>query len=240
MHPFFRPARLTGVVARLSKPMRLGMNRLLLIEAGATGGSRRADRVVWIETNPVRQQSEREEVELLRRVAEGDWAAFGRLYDCYATPLFSLAVRILNDPKEAEDVLQEVFLQIWDKAPGFDPALGKPFNWALTFTRNKAIDRLRGSQRRQRLSLEMTVEANTWRDASGSAPDEIERDERTTLIRTAMAALPAEQRQAIEMAFFSGLTQTEIAEALKQPLGTVKARIRRGMLRLRDSLEKPL
>src|SRR3989442_10596687 len=103
------------------------------------------------------EPTESVEILLLRRIAQGDQQAFAQFYDQFAGVLFSVAVKILNDPKEAEDVLQEVFLQIWDKASAFDPRLGKPFGWVATVTRNKAIDRLRASQRRYRLAEEVTT-----------------------------------------------------------------------------------
>jgi RNA polymerase sigma-70 factor (ECF subfamily) len=183
------------------------------------------------------EQSAPPEAQLVRQVAQGDRDAFAALYDLYAKPLYSLILRILSDPKEAEDVLQEVFLQLWEKAGAFDEAAGKPFSWVVTMTRNKAIDRIRSRQRRSRLFEEASgsIEA-TASETAAPAPIGVEQDE-AAQIRTALNALPKEQRQAIEMAFFRGLTHSEIAEALREPLGTVKARIRRGMLQLRDYLE---
>jgi RNA polymerase sigma-70 factor (ECF subfamily) len=175
------------------------------------------------------------DVELLREIGAGDRAAFAQFYDRYSKLLFSIAFKILNDAKEAEDVLQEVFLQIWDKAGQYDSRLGKPVSWAVTLTRNKAIDHIRSSQRRTKLveaaATEMT--APPEEPANESVHDR----ENSALIGSAVAELPAEQRQAIELAFFRGLTQNEISETLKEPLGTIKARIRRGMLKLRDRLE---
>jgi RNA polymerase sigma-70 factor, ECF subfamily len=183
------------------------------------------------------EQSAPPEAQLVRRVAQGDRDAFAALYDLYAKPLYSLALRILNDPKEAEDVLQDVFLRIWEKAGAFDEAGGKPFSWVVTMTRNKAIDRIRSRQRHSRLFEEASgsIEA-TSSEAAAPAPAGVEQDE-AAQVRTALNALPKEQRQAIELAFFGGLTHSEIAAALREPLGTVKARIRRGMLQLRDCLE---
>ena len=174
---------------------------------------------------------------LMRRIADGDRDAFASLYDQYSRPLFSLALRILNDQKEAEDVLQEVFVQIWEKAGQFDDRLGKPFTWSMTMTRNRAIDRLRSKQRQHRLVEELTQDATTGApDVPTYPPGEFEPGQ-AEHIRAAVNGLPEDQRKAIELAFFKGLTHFEIAEALREPLGTVKARIRRGMLRLRDSLE---
>jgi RNA polymerase sigma-70 factor (ECF subfamily) len=177
------------------------------------------------------------DVELLRRIGNGDSLAFSSFYDHYSGLLFSIALRILNDPKEAEDVMQEVFLQIWNKASGYDPLLGKPSSWAVTLARNKSIDRIRASQRRSKLMEQAAVMAADATDNSMTANENLHGRENAERIRTVVAALPQDQKRAIEMAFFSGLTQNEISETLQEPLGTVKARIRRGMLKLREQLE---
>jgi RNA polymerase sigma-70 factor (ECF subfamily) len=177
------------------------------------------------------------DVELLRRIADGDRSAFSDFYDQYSGLLFSIAIKVLNDSKEAEDVLQEVFMQIWNKADAYDQLLGKPASWAVTLTRNKAIDRIRASQRRSRLLEQATVEAAATPDDSPSANEKLYGKENAQMVRSVVAALPLEQRRAIELAFFSGLTQDEIAKTLQEPLGTIKARIRRGMLKLREKLE---
>ncbi|HEX3799567.1 MAG TPA: sigma-70 family RNA polymerase sigma factor [Verrucomicrobiae bacterium] len=177
------------------------------------------------------------EIDLLRRISDGDRAAFGEFYDLYSSLLFSVAVKILRDQKEAEDVLQDVFVQIWEKARSFDSRLGKPSSWAVTFVRNKSIDRIRASQRRSRLVEDATAEIAPLQADAPTANDTVCGKEKAEVIRSAVINLPTEQRQAIEMAFFSGLTQNEISERLREPLGTIKARIRRGMLKLREKLE---
>ncbi len=182
------------------------------------------------------------DVELLRRMANGDTAALGEFYDRHGQTLFALACRIVSDSKEAEDVLQDVFLQIWEKAFTYNPALGRPFSWALALTRNKAIDRFRATQRRRAHFVEES-DSETVQDyaaATPSASEKLGAGEQGDLVRTALRALPTEQRRAIELAFFDGLSQTEVAAALNQPLGTIKARIRRGMLKLRSELEQCL
>jgi RNA polymerase sigma-70 factor (ECF subfamily) len=182
------------------------------------------------------------DVELLRRMVEGDSGALGEFYDRHSQVLFGLACRILNDMKEAEDVLQDVFLQLWDKAAVFDASQGRPLAWAITLTRHKAIDRLRATQRRRaRLVPDVETEAapETPEPAS-SAADRMAASEQGELVRAAINSLPAQQRQAIELAFFEGLSQTEVAAALNEPLGTIKARIRRGMRKLRSELESRL
>ena len=185
-----------------------------------------------------REQAEELHQELLRRIAGGESQAIAELYDSLSGPLFSLAIRILGDATEAEDVIQEVFVQIWQKAVAFDPRLGSAFQWCLGIARNRSIDRLRSRQRRARLiegfqQERRVVETPEPNQAVASAWVA----EEATLIRTALNDLPLEQREAIEMAFFGGNSHVEIAEKLGQPLGTIKARIRRGMLKLRDSLQ---
>lgn len=177
-----------------------------------------------------------DDAQLLECVARRDREAFARVYDRYAGILYSTILRILNNPEEAADVLQDVFVQLWDKAGAYDPALGRPYQWALTMARHKAIDRLRSLRRRYDFIEEVAQEMKDPHRHSAN-PGEVFSQEQAALIRSAVATLPLEQRQAIEMAFLGGLTQTEIAQALQQPLGTVKARIRRGMLKLRDSLK---
>jgi RNA polymerase sigma-70 factor (ECF subfamily) len=176
------------------------------------------------------------DVELLRRITDRDRSAFSDFYDQYSGLLFSIALKVLKDSKEAEDVLQEVFMQIWNKADAYDQLLGKPVSWAVTLTRNKAIDRIRASQRRSRLLEQATAEAVLPED-SPSANERLHGRENAEMVRSVVAALPSDQRRAIELAFFSGLTQDEIAKTLQEPLGTIKARIRRGMLKLREKLE---
>ena len=177
------------------------------------------------------------DIELLRGISEGDRYAFSCFYDNYSRLLFSIAFRILNDQKEAEDVLQEVFLQIWDKAGSYKPELGKPSSWAVTLTRNKAIDYIRAGQRRSRLLELASTELLVRQPGAAAANESVRGRDGAELITSAVSELPADQRRAIELAFFTGLTQHEISETLQEPLGTIKARIRRGMMKLRGRLE---
>jgi RNA polymerase sigma-70 factor (ECF subfamily) len=189
-------------------------------------------------TKPVNEQeAQDQDVELLRRVAGGDRSAFAEFYDRHSLLMFSVASKILNDSGEAEDVMQEVFVQIWEKAGRFDPALGKASSWAATLVRNRAIDRIRASQRRTRLAEAAGAEQAIAAEVTNSANEAVHGHEKAMLIQSAIVELPAEQRRAIELAYFSGLTQDEISKKLNEPLGTIKARIRRGLLKLRDQLE---
>ncbi len=175
------------------------------------------------------------EIELLKRIGQGDSASFEMLYDRLSGVLFSTAYRILNNQVAAEDVLQDVFVQIWEKAARYDPTLGKPLTWAVTLTRNKAIDRLRSTQRRNRLQDSVQRESEIFEQFDDrNSFDAVASGELGTLVRGALEKLSSDQRQVIELAFFSSMTQSEIAERLDQPLGTIKARIRRGMMKLRE------
>lgn len=180
-----------------------------------------------------------EAARLLDRVAARDELAFACLYDLFARPLFSVALKILQDQSAAEEVVQEAFTQIWERAGTYDPQCGKPLTWAIVLTRNRAIDRLRSRQRFNRLVesyLELGPAALTeTRPVSGG---ELVARESVDTVRRALNELPADQRQAIELAFFLGLTQSEIAAQQSLPLGTVKARIRRGLLFLRARMER--
>ena len=177
------------------------------------------------------------DLELFRRIVARDRAAFAEFYDRHVTRLYSVAQKILNDPTEAQDVVQDAFLQIWEKAANFDPNLGQPSYWVVTLVRNKAIDRIRASVRRAKLADDAGAESALVTGSAESAHESLHGQEKAGLIRSALVDLPADQRHAIELAFFSGLTQHEISAQLSQPLGTIKARIRRGLLKLRDQLE---
>src|SRR5271167_2767067 len=176
---------------------------------------------------------------LIRRMAGGDRDALAELYDSLSRPLYSTAKYILNDAGEAQDVVHDVFLALWKNAGSFDSSRGAAFSWAVTLTRNRSIDRLRTRANRARLLGQSVLDDlgyGSESDAVG-ADDRVDLGDRAIAVRSALAELPKEQQRALELAFFSGLTQREIAEKLSEPLGTVKARIRRGLLKLRDALE---
>lgn len=177
------------------------------------------------------------DIDLFRRIGAQDRDALAEFYDRHGARLYAVALRILNDAIEAQDVVQDTLIQIWEKAGQFDAKLGQPAWWSLTLVRNKAIDRVRASQRRQRLAESAGAEAALTVATAESANESLHGQEKAALIRSAVVDLPADQRHAIELAFFGGLTQHQISEQLSQPLGTIKARIRRGLLKLRDQLE---
>ena len=178
------------------------------------------------------------DAELLRRIADGESAALGEFYDAHAAKLFAFTLRILNDSKEAEDIVQEVFLQIWAKAATYDHQQARPLAWVITMTRNRAIDRLRSAQRRARLIDDAAAEPDAFISPKpqGYASEPHPASDETEMVHAALQRLPLDQRKAIELAFFGGFTQMEIAASLNEPLGTIKARIRRGMLKLREDL----
>jgi len=182
-------------------------------------------------------ESQAEDVESLRRVVSGDQGAAAVLYDRHARALYSLILRILGDETEAEDVLQEVFVQAFRQAGRYDASRGVVAAWLLMMARSRAIDRLRA--RRSRVEGR-TGEVQVLNDVPDAKPDVASAmldEERTRLVREALAELPLLQRMAIELAYYEGLSHTEIAERLEQPLGTVKTRIRLGLLKLRDVLK---
>jgi len=173
------------------------------------------------------------DIELLKAIAAKDQAALGNLYDRYRVILFGLLMRILNNREEAEDVLQETFLQVWRKAADFDQARGRPFTWLVTLARSRGIDRLRMLSARERLTEASARE--TSEEISDAASDAFKSEQRGLVI-DALAQLPDEQKRPIMLAYFEGLTQSEIAARLGAPLGTVKTRMRSGLMKLREML----
>jgi RNA polymerase sigma-70 factor (ECF subfamily) len=170
---------------------------------------------------------------MLRAVARGDETALASLYDRYASILLGLVLRILHSRGEAEDVLQEVFLQVWRRASDFDEGRGRPFTWLVTLARSRAIDRLRSLDARGRAAIASRREPTE--EVSDAGADTF-RAEQGEIVRDALSQLSDEQRTTLLLAYQEGLTQTEIAERLKQPLGTVKTRTRAGLLKMRELL----
>ena len=166
-------------------------------------------------------------------MARGSEQAIAALYDRYRLILFGLILRILHSQPEAEDVLQEVFLQVWRRASDFDETRGRPFTWLVTLARSRAIDRLRSLASSDRT---VTEAARNATDSISDASDDALKSEQGEIVRRALSELPEEQRRTLVLAYFEGLTQTEIAARLGSPLGTVKTRMRSGMIRLRELL----
>lgn len=173
---------------------------------------------------------------LISRVAEGDKSALGELYDRFSRPLYATALRVVQDAAEAQDIVHDVFITLWEKASSFDSTKGSAFSWAVTLVRNRAIDRVRMRRRRAEL-LTASAPSDLGYDEPHNGPaadDNASLGDEARTLRAAVATLPPDQKRALELAFFAGLTQQQIADQLSEPLGTVKARIRRALLKLRD------
>lgn len=196
--------------------------RLTMAEEEESRASAAAQLRAWIESS-----------------AAGDQSAFAALYDATSGVVFGLALRILSDRSEAEEVATDVFLQVWREAARFDAARGSAISWLLLLTRSRAIDRLRSRKtaRQAERSLEF---AESVPDAGSDPGERSWISQQGSLVRRSLAGLPAEQRAALELAYFEGLTHPEIAERLQVPVGTAKTRIRLGMLKLRDALAPAL
>ena len=172
---------------------------------------------------------------LITRIAAGDRDAFSRFYDLLAPTAFGLIRRVLRDPEAAAEVLQEVFWQVWREAPRYDPKRGSPEAWLVMRAKTRAIDRLRSIRRRDRTFVAPVDESVAQRN-DGPAENPAVVAEDRGLVQMALAQLPEPKRRVIELAFFEGLTQSEIATRLGEPLGTVKTRARLGLERLRGAL----
>ena len=173
---------------------------------------------------------------LVARLSAGDGAALRDLYAATSARLYGLAQHILGSASAAEDVLLEVYVQVWKQSSRYDPACGSVLAWLCTLTRTRALDAWRARARRARHESALDEHATVLEDLSPGPLDSSVEAEQARVLRRALLALPAEQRRAIEAAFFRGLTHTEVAAALQQPLGTVKTRIRTGLATLRRAL----
>ena len=175
----------------------------------------------------------RTDIALLDRIVARDEQAVAELYDRHHRLLFGLILRILRDRSEAEEVLQEVFVLVWTRAETYNVALGSPAAWLVRIARNRGIDRLRANNVRVR-----AVEAAPLPVAADSPETRAALSEQQRAVACALESLPQDQRVLIEQAYFLGLTQSELAERFKLPLGTVKTRIRTGMIALREQLSQ--
>jgi RNA polymerase sigma-70 factor (ECF subfamily) len=174
---------------------------------------------------------------VIRRVAEGDYAAFERLCDAFSGILYSLALRMLERPEDTEELVQEVFTKIWSDAVHYDPRRGAPLAWAITITRHKAIDRIRATARRMRVYEAAEAEAKHNPPTGAQPAVEAAQPESAKAVHNCLGMLPTEVRETIALAFFGGLSHTQIAQKLSLPITTVKSRSRRAMMQLRQSLK---
>lgn len=175
-------------------------------------------------------QMQAQDAALVSRLRSGDQAAMTALYDRYSSLVYAVALRVLGDTGAAEDILQDVFLQLWRKPGAFDAARGRLAPWLAVIARHKAIDHLRS--RREQTDIEdvtLALDAQLEEAANRARAGE--------KVRGVLAGMPAEQRRALEMAFFQGMTHSEIARQTGDPLGTVKTRIRSGLLQLRKAFQ---
>ena len=188
-----------------------------------------------------RQLQGSDDFALMSAIAAGDRGAISALYDRHAPLLLALCRRILRDQADAEDVLTDVFFEVWSRADRFDPSRGGPVTYLVTLARSRSIDRRRARAAR---GGAVTVSADAADaaalvSASPNPSQSTEADEQRRIVRAALACLEPQQREAIECSFYEGLSHSEIAEKLGKPLGTVKTYIRQGLIRLRDRLRIP-
>ncbi|MDH5669723.1 MAG: sigma-70 family RNA polymerase sigma factor [Nitrospira sp.] len=175
---------------------------------------------------------------LLSRVAKGEQQAFGQLYDLSSPLLYSLALRILDNPEEAAQLLHDIYLDLWQKVSRYDVGRGTPIAWLIALTRTRALDRLRvqGTRTPRHNGRSPDLSHSTAIGEQDPTPFDAQADqELRRLVHTAMAGLPPAQQQTIELAYYDGLSHAEIAIALNEPLGTVKTRLKLGMSKLRES-----
>lgn len=177
-----------------------------------------------------------DDARFLERIARREREAFSQFYDRYAPALYAMIMRVLNNPGEANDLLQQVFVEVWDHSAAYEPAVGTPLHWVLTLTRRKAIDRLHALRRRYEFFAEIGGEKEVGPHELPTLPGNVFTASQAAHARAALARIPYEQRQAIEMAFLGGMSQNEVAEALGQPPELISERIRCGMFKLRENL----
>ncbi|MBC7783328.1 MAG: sigma-70 family RNA polymerase sigma factor [Burkholderiales bacterium] len=181
-------------------------------------------------------ETKAEDFALMRGIADRDQAAFRALYDKHSGLVYTMAMRILKRPQDAEELVGEVFFELWDKSSRYDQGRASPITYLVTLTRSRCIDRTR----RKAYRSEMTTEAveNIAPPSEDSPADDVAMAEQRELVRSALDGLDDNQRQVIEAAYYDGLSHSEIAAKYQKPLGTVKTYIRQGLIRLRDVLRK--
>jgi RNA polymerase sigma-70 factor (ECF subfamily) len=180
-----------------------------------------------------------DDFELMQRIADGDADALTTLYDRHSALVYAVGLRILGDRGAAEELLIDVFWEIWSRSDRYDRNRGAAVTYLLTLARSRAIDRRRSTAHQDKTQSNFSDgPIGTMAARTANPSDQAMSDERSELVRTALQSLEPDQRQAVEMSFFDGLSHTQIAARLAKPLGTVKTYIRQGLIRLRDSLRK--
>ncbi|NKX54757.1 ECF RNA polymerase sigma factor SigK [Arthrobacter sp. E918] len=172
--------------------------------------------------------------DLIRRVALGDEAAFEALYDAVSPTVFGLVRRIVRDPAQSEEVTQEIFVEVWQQATRFDADRGRALSWILVMAHRRAVDRVRASQASTERDLRQGIKE--YQDSYDDVQESVETKLEAERVLKAMESLTAAQQEAIRLAYYGGYTHQEVANLLRVPVGTVKTRIRDGMIRLRDKL----
>lgn len=172
--------------------------------------------------------------ELIARVARGDEASFEELYDAVAPRVYGLVRRVVRDPAQSQEVTQEVFVDVWSQAARFDADRGKALSWILVIAHRRAVDRVRTSQASTEREIRQGIKE--YQESYDDVADTVELNLEGERVRKALAGLTESQREAINLAYYGGYTHQEVADLLKIPVGTVKTRIRDGMIRLRDKL----
>ncbi|TMA97574.1 MAG: sigma-70 family RNA polymerase sigma factor [Deltaproteobacteria bacterium] len=185
--------------------------------------------------HPLSADSQNSPVYLIRQTANQDREAFSQLYDHFSSLVYTLAMRMLRMSSDAEDLLQEVFVQVWHQANRYSEERGSPEAWIVNIARSRAIDKLRSIRRMER-SFVLTDDPAKAESSDNVESSAAESETKLTM-NSALANLPEAQRKVLVLAYFDGLSQSEIADRLKEPLGTVKTRMRSGIQRLRDLLE---
>jgi RNA polymerase sigma-70 factor (ECF subfamily) len=199
---------------------------------GADRGKVDTMRLPWL--RPVEPLSPPTHEDLIRLVALGDEAAFEELYDAVAPRVFGLVRRVVRDPSQSQEVTQEVFVDIWTQAARFDADRGRAMSWILVIAHRRAVDRVRASQSSMDRDLRQGIKE--YQESYDDVADTVETTMEAERVHQALETLTAAQQEAIRLAYYGGYTHQEVAELLKIPVGTVKTRIRDGMIRLRDRL----
>ena len=183
-----------------------------------------------------------EEVQLMKRIKSRDAEALEELYGLYNRLLFSMVISIVKKREEAEDMLQEIFLKVWNKADSFDEERGNVYSWIVTLARNKAIDRIRSKGYKTQKKASVSIHKPLF-TLEGDHYDPLETtifSDRAELVKKALQKIPESQSQVIKIAYYRGMTQSEISDQLDIPLGTVKTRTRQGMIKLKRILAEHL